>query len=226
MAKLIRILYLLPFAILLISPHIMPEHIFSLPRAYAESLATILVFGATFLIYYLHHLALRQKDVELKSASQRLLAAFKYIGTANRRLPLLKNLTSDLLANPKVNKKEKNQIFQSLLATVAMSIANVDWCILRFLDVETNRTVKEHIYTKDELVVIKNGVGNNTLLRSRGQKHMHDPLEGLVIIPTTEEEAIIQGFLILPASHKSVFQERWTLQAITDQAQLFYKYLY
>lgn len=226
MTKAAKILYGLLFGVLLASPHIIPEHIFFVPKAYAESLTTLVVFAAAFSIHLLYRQTVRNKDREINTVSQKLLAAFKFIGNANRRIPLLKNLTSDLLATPKVNKKEKIQIFQNLLALAAVSIAKVDWCLLRFIDVDKQRTVREYVFTKDKILVIKHKIGNQMLLRSRDYGRMNEPENDLMVISTSEKETVVQGFLVMPFSNPSMFKERWTLQAITDQAQLFFRYLY
>lgn len=226
MSKFTKLIYGLLFLILLIHPHFLPDHIGFLPRAYAESLITVLLFGAAFLVYWLHKRDLAKKEAELKDAGEKLLDAFKYIGTVNRRLPLLKSLTTDLLASSKLSKKEKLKIFQDLLATALVSVAKVEWGLLRFIDIESGKTVKEFIFAVKDYVVMKNGIGNKELLQSRRQQAAIKSSEDLFIIPTTEQDAIIQGHLVFPKPDSSLEDERWVLQAITDQAQLFFKYLY
>ena len=226
MSKFTKFIYVLLFIALVLHPHFVPDHIGILPRAYAESLITGFIMALALLMYYLHKRDLRRKDAELKTSTEKLADSFKYIGLVNRRLPLLKSLTSDLLANSKLSKKEKLKIFQDLLATALVSVAKVNWGLLRFIDTDSGKTVKEFIFTTEEYVVMKNGIGNKELLQSRQQTAAIKTASDLFIIPTTEQEAVIQGHLVFPKPAESLEDERWILQAITDQAQLFFKYLY
>lgn len=226
MSNLTKFIYALLFLILLIHPHLLPDHIGFLPKAYAETTITLFIFGIGSLLYRLHKRDLAKKERELKSSSEKLADAFKYIGTVNRRLPMLKSLTTDLLANSKLSKKEKLKIFQDLLATALVSVAKVNWGLMRFIDTDSGKTVKEFIFTTQEYVMIKNGIGNKELLQSRQQPVTIKTASDLFIIPTTEQEAVIQGYLVFPKPANSLEDERWILQAITDQAQLFFKYLY
>ena len=224
MSKFTKFIYAVLFLILLVHPHMVPDHIGFLPRAYAESLITAFIFGIAFLIYWLHQRDLDKKNEELKNSTEKLSTAFKYIGTANRRLPLLKSLTSDLLASSKLSKKEKHKIFDNLLATALVSIAKVEWGMFRFIDTNSGKTIKEFVFTIKEYVVMKNGIGNKELIQSRHQPTAIKSLTDLLVIPTTEQEAMIQGYLVFPKPDASLEDERWILQAITDQAQLFFKY--
>jgi hypothetical protein len=226
MSKFTKFIYAILFIALLLHPHFVPDHIGILPRAYAESIITTFIIIMALLTYYLHNRDVRRKEEELKTSTQKLAESFKYIGTVNLRLPLLKNLTSDLLANSKLSKKEKNKIFQNLLATAIVSIAKVNWGIFRFIDVETYKTVKEFIFTHKDYVVMQTGIGNKELLNAKQQQSAYKTLNDLWIVPTAEQEAIIQGYLVFPKPSEPLEDERWILQAITDQAQLFYKYLY
>ncbi|MFA5991750.1 MAG: hypothetical protein WC794_05915 [Candidatus Doudnabacteria bacterium] len=226
MSRLTKFIYIILFLILLLHPHLLPDHVGFLPKAYAETIITLFIFGAGFLLYQLHKRDLAKKERELKSSSEKLADAFKYIGTVNRRLPLLKSLTTDLLASSKLSKKEKLKIFQDLLATALVSVAKVNWGLLRFIDTDSGKTVKEFIFTTKEYVVVQNSIGNKELLQSRQQSSSIKSSSNLFIIPTTEQEAIIQGHLVFPKPAESLEDERWVLQAITDQAQLFFKYLY
>ncbi len=226
MSRLTKFIYIILFLILLLHPHLLPDHIGFLPKAYAETLITLFIFGIGSLLYLLHKRDLDKKEQELKNSSEKLADAFKYIGTVNRRIPLLKSLTTDLLANSKLSKNEKLKIFQDLLATALVSVAKVNWGLLRFIDTDTGKTVKEFIFTTKNYVVMQNNVGNKELLQSRQQSSAIKTASDLFIIPTTEQDAIIQGHLVFPKPIASLEDERWILQAITDQAQLFFKYLY
>lgn len=226
MSRFTKLIYIILSLALVIHPHLIPAHIRIIPGAYVQSIVTALILGIAFLVYHLHQRDIKRREQELQNFSKKLSDSFKYIGSVNTRLPLLKNLTSDLLANPKFSKKEKNQVFQNLLATALVSVAKVNWGLFRFVDAEAGKTVKEFIFTNKGYVVMKNGIGNKALLELKKQSALIKSSENLFIIPTIEQEAAIQGYLIFPKPDESLEDKRWILQAITDQAQLFFKYLY
>ncbi len=229
MSKFLKITYFLLFVALVIHPHLVPDHIGILPKAYAESLVTIFIIGAGIAIYYLHHREVkksRQLGEDLRISQAKLLDSFKYIGSVNTRLPLFKHLSSELLASSKYTKQHKKTIFDHLLATAIVSIAKAKWGLLRFVEVNTQRTVKEFLYTNGDYVLLTQRVGNRELSDVRKQQSNIKLLGEFQIVPTSDEEITVQGFLILPKTEGNLSDEYSFLQAVVDQAQLFYKYLF
>ena len=229
MSKFIKIIYLLLFVALVIHPHLVPDHIGILPKPYAESLVTLFIVGAGIAIYYLHQREVkrsRKLGEDLRISQAKLLDSFKYIGSVNTRLPLFKHLSSELLAGSKYTKQHKKTIFDHLLATAIVSIAKANWGLLRFVEINTQRTVKEFLYTNGDYVLLTQRVGNRDLALSRSQTSNIKSLGEFQIVPTSDEEITVQGFLILPKTESNLSDEYSFLQAVVDQAQLFYKYLF
>ena len=216
------------FVALVAQPHVV-DHVSFVPKAYVESIVTLLIIGLAYFAYHLHRRELIRRElkrIELESAlglsEQKLIEAFHYIGFVNRRLPLLKNLSSDLLARSKFSRQDRKTIIHRLLAVATNSIAKVGWGILRFVDVTSGRTTKEFFYQADKDALVIPSISNKGLLETSANTN-----GGMVyVVPTSDREAEVRGFLVLPESAEVVHNEHPVLQTIVDQAQLFYRYLF
>lgn len=195
MPRLPKIIYIVLFITILAMPHF-SRHVGVISQPYVESIVMLIIFGIVYLTYYL-------SKQELKKKQEKIVASFQYIGVVNRKLPLLQNLTTDLIANDTYTKKEKKRIFYNLLATAVVSIAKAEWGVLRIMEKTSQRILKEFT------------------LGDKSPK-----FENHAIITTLDQQASFQTFLILPKDRVVLTKEYSTLQAITDQAQLFFKYLY
>ncbi|MFA4819012.1 MAG: hypothetical protein WC621_04160 [Patescibacteria group bacterium] len=232
MSKITKIVYVVLFIILLLMPHF-SRHVGDISQAYVESIVMLVIFGIAYLTYFLNKYELRKHEEQtrkleqnLQISEQKLLESFEYIGTVNRRLPLFKNLSSDLLDNNQFTKKYKKGIFDNLLATAVISIAQAKWGVFRFVEVAKQRTVREFIFAPKNYVLLTQRIGNKDLIVCRNDDSNIKKVGNFYIIPTSDQVALIQNFLILPQSDTDFGEEYPILRAITDQAQLFYKYLF
>lgn len=228
MTKLFNAIYAFLFVALVAQPHIV-DHVSFVPKAYMESIVTLVIIGLAYGTYHLHHRELMRRELKRKElegalglSEQKLIDALQYIGFANRRLPLLKNLSSDLLARDKFSREDKKTIFHRLLAVAANSIAKVPWGLLRFVDTSSQRTTKEYFYQADIYMTVNPKVSNKELTRTSTANSQHT----IYVVPASDREAAVRGFLIVPTPTEDIRNEHSILQVIVDQAQLFYKYLH
>jgi len=228
MPKLFKTIYVFLFVALVVQPHVV-DHVSFVPKAYVESIVTLVIMGLAYSAYYLHRRELakrehkrRELEAALGLSEQKLIDAFQYIGFINRRLPLLKNLSSDLLSQGKFNSQGKRTIIHSLLGVATSSITKVEWGLLRFIDVASQRTIKEFFYQASLKGAFIPKISNKSLVQMSTpgfQATIH-------VVPTSDHQAAVRGFLVVPQSAAEIRSEYSVLQAIVDQAQLFYRYLY
>lgn len=229
-----KIAFSILFLMILAEPHVITGHVFSLPEAYAESIVSFLVFGAAYGVYLVHRREAERREAQVRALEQegrisqeKLVDAFAYIGVVNRRLPLLQKLTSDLLANEKGTDKARKDIFQRLLSLAVTSIAKAEWGTFRFVESAEEQTVKEFTYTSRHFLLLKTSISNRELVRTREQKKNIREIGELCVIPTSDQETPVQGYLVFPKTKDAhLGDEAGVLQAIVDQAQLMYKYLF
>ncbi len=232
MSRRTKLIYLILVLGLIVEPHVITGHIFGLPEALAESIGTILLLLGGYVVYRFHQREIaikegeiRKLEMELGMSLEKLNESYKYIGMVNRKLPLISQLTSELLERARGSKKARATIFTDLLGT-AGALAKADWSMLRMIDTETSRTCGEFVSSNKQYALLKTHVSNAELLALNGTpKKMHEG-EELLICRSSDTESQTQCFLIMPKSSESVEENSTLLQNITDQAQLFYKYLY
>lgn len=219
MSVLSKIIYLILFAVLLAEPHLVTGHILVFPRPFAQSLLTLIILGLAYGTYWLNAWHLKRRERQLADS-------FRYIGLVNRRLPLLKNLTTDLIRQAAFSQQERKAVFNQLLATAVTSVARAEWGIFRFIAAPSGRTMREFIHASKKYALEKTQIGNQQLLDSRAQANQIKEIHNLLVISTSDKKSPGQCFLILPKGKQFPGDEFSILQSIVDQTQLFHKYLY
>ena len=227
MTKFTKIVYLVLIIMLVILPFFITAPVLFFPESHAEALTILIILG---LVYLVHLYDVRMKEKEKKSlekeleiSMEKLNESFRYIGMVNRRLPLLRNLTTELLS--KSNGKNKI-VFEELLAIATSTIAKSDWGMFRFIKMSEQSTEKEFCYTSRNYILLKTKVGNKDLVEMVNSSENIKRIGDLYVMRTTDKKEKIQCFLIFPEGENKIDSEYSVLQAIVDQAQLFYKYLH
>src|SRR3989338_9862424 len=135
MSKITKTIYVILFVALLVMPHL-SDHVKNISRAYVESIVMLVIFGIAYLTYFLSNNELRKHKEQkskiehnLEISEQKLLDSFKYLGTVNRRLTLLKDLSSDFLNKKQFTKKYKKSILNNLLTVANFYRQNKTRCV-------------------------------------------------------------------------------------------------
>ena len=231
MSTFTKAVYIVLFAVLLLQPHLVQRHIFLSASPYVQNAVTIFVFVLGILTYLLHRHDVKRQQFEnrilgfkLREEQTKLLDSLKYIGTINLRLPLLQNLTSDLLNDFHDIEHDKKIIFERLLRTAVVSIMNTEWGALRIVH-EKCRTLKEFsVFRSNKRHSIQ--LSNNELLQLKGRKNKHLTLGDYSLIVSSNNTRSETCFFVMP-KHNEISEENLAvLCAIVDQAYLFYAYIY
>ncbi len=226
MSTIVKVVYFLLFLGLVVLPHFIVGDILFLPQAYVQSLSSLVLVCIGLFLYYLHEWDLRRMEKKLEVSTDKLNDAYAYLGTVNRRLPLLEGVTTDLLRTSDTENNKKKEVFVSLLATVVTSLVRADWGMFRFVDTASKNTVREFIYTQKNYVLLKTEFSNQELLDTRGSTgHVHE-LRDLYVLHTSDATTALPCFLMFPKGEEDIDDVLAVIQSIVDQAQLFYKYYY
>ena len=222
----IKGIYSLLFILVVLQPHFI-GHIFPvLPvyKPYIESTLTLVIAGTAYLMYRFHQRLMLLQAKKLHISNDKLLDAFQYIGAVNRKVPMIKNISSNLLAMSKWGHKNKKDIFEQLLMTATVSIAKAPMGLLRFMEIASLRTIKEFVYPQNQPIRNGSSMGNKALAAHQSSQQYMDDVT--LIVPTSDQENAVRAFLIFPNVQEQNGTDPLMLQAIVDQAQLFYKYVY
>ncbi len=215
---------------LIAQPHVLEGHAGPLSSAQGQSLVTTVILATAMLTYVLHRAALRHAErrsaalqEEKARANEKLLDSFRYIGTMNRRLPLLQEVTTDLLRETTPTEKGRRSAFRKILELAVVTTARASWGHLRFIDRATGRTIAESMLDRGGTTAPRAPIGNRDLLEieRRGQG-------AAVSVPSVcwsaDADAPYQTFLVL-GEMPAEGQDPPTLQSLVDQAHVLLPYL-
>lgn len=197
------------------SAHIGPEW-----KPYIEGLANLIIVGIGILTFYIY--MREQREFE-----HRFLETSTYIGAMNRKLPLLQNITTDLLSNGFTTAKQKNGAFEALLSLACSTVAQSHRGLLRFVEVGTGRTVKEFQYSlEDQRPDSAVTIGNKELLLCDSSSTRVTRTALHLVIAATDRGTSIRAFLVIPDARKETAEHISILRSIVDQGQLFLEYVF
>lgn len=210
------------FGVLVVSltlhPYVLQVTLHSTWLPYVEGTMNLLIVAFGVLTYYLY-------ERERRASELQFLEASKYIGVVNRKLPLLRQITTDVVSGKIMTAKQKTEAFQKLIGIAFGSIAKSDRGLLRFVDTKTGRTVKEfHYVLGGEQSNHTFSIGNKELLattskRPKTAKHR-------LIVATSDCVAKVRAFLVIPDIRGRFKEDIDILQAIVDQAQMLSRYVF
>lgn len=234
MTRFTKVLYALLFLALVLQPHFVQGHFLSVPQAYAQSIAIIILLEIGYLIHFLHQREVKreqqkrlQAENELQFSIEKLNDSYRYIGAVNRRLALLPSLTSDLLLQYRKDNQGRKLIFEELLTTAVITLAHASYGVFRFVRTSDMKTEEEFRYAQ-EATPFHSWYFDNKKLGEEAQNSNTRifPFQGFQALRTSDKGASVQCYFLFISNELPPKEQETTLQAIVDQAQIFYKYLY
>lgn len=223
-----QFVYILFAALLIFEPYVIKDDLWFLSQRGATSLVNAIVLVLAYVLFVFVKRDMRRKDQETEAAEKRLNSfrgtlndAFAYIGILNRRLPIMKSMTTDLLVHTPSTKKEKRRVFQELLDTAIGSIVKTEWGVLRFVRVDRQQTVQEFIFGDGTHPPVSNQLLTSQPPELMGAKHV----DGVWCVGASERNSPVRCFLVFPHFERIDDKDDMVLQSIVDQAQIFYTYL-
>ncbi|GEM_PF-3794268 len=206
---------------LTLHPYVLQATLHSVWLPYVEGAMNLFIVSLGVLIYYLY-------ERERHTSESRFLETSKYIGVVNRKLPLLQNITTDLLLERVATAKQKTKAFRDLLGIACGTIAKSERGLLRFVETDTGRTVKEfQYYLGDTQSGTAVTIGNKELLhRDSLRQRIAQAGNMHLVVATSDREATIRAFLVIPNARKDISENIPILQAIVDQGQILSGYVF
>jgi len=223
--------YLVLFVMAVVSPSIVSRNYFGIPEAQVEEIL-IFLFGISGLgVFSLYdrlvekRLKARDKEAEnAERAMKELAESYRYIGSLNRHIEVLKstvNETSLSLTAPKIGKN----LMQSLLANAA-ACAGSHGTLLRFVELEKLRTESEY---GAETNVIK--IGNKQLVQLHESRQPHAFLRSddgaeILVVPSDRKDSKARAHLMLLVDSSRITEvELSLLKVFANQAELVHEIL-
>lgn len=150
----------------------------------------------------------QQEDLE-----ERLRETFKYIGSINLQIEEMKKVFSRVNKYPE-SKKDVQALFVHTAERI-LGIINVDWVLIKMVDIKNGNNLHEYFISRGNKKVAKVKVDNKELLTgdcSFGQ---------CSIIKSNQENFNIKAFCILPNVSKNDNQE-FLINSIINQLEMLF----
>ncbi|MFH0803067.1 MAG: hypothetical protein V2A78_11890 [bacterium] len=144
----------------------------------------------------------------------RLNEAFKYIGSLNVQIEEIRSVFSDAIKYPE-NKKEMKYIMEFLAGRI-LGIVDADWVILRIVEPETRKTLREAHVARGNAILLNSPIENEFLIQPQSER-----LKDYTIVTSTQRSLDLVVFCILPRRDITRNQKIF-LEAIANQLQLLF----
>jgi hypothetical protein len=138
--------FLVIIAIAIITPHIFKGHIFGsllVTEDYEQSLVILADGGVAYLLYRIYRNKMNKLLHKQYEMEKHLSRSYAHIGKINSKLELVENFIA-LAPVLNVGKKGEKELFSSLLSYMLVSVAKTRNGFVRFINMETGKTVNEY----------------------------------------------------------------------------------
>ena len=143
---------------------------------------------------------------------ERLMSAFKHIGSVNVQIDEVRSAFSEIKKYPE-NKKDFKYILQFLVNKV-LCMTDSDWVLFRIIDAANTSTLGEYYEARGDTASLKYKFSNKKLL-------VNDSIHGCTIVKSTQENFTIKTCCIFQASLINRDQEI-LIKAIVNQLEMLF----
>ena len=201
------------FIVIVIVPFYFEISIIGLSEKTFNLIFTILLLILAYclsLLYLREFKRLRKYQVNLE---ERLQVTFKYIGSVNLQMEEMRQSFSNFKKYPE-SKKDIKTVF-SYFSEKILGMVNADWVILRVIDTNSLKTLREEKFFRNNRKVDTNKFDNGDILKGKCK------VDDCGIIKSDQEGFYIKTICILPINLKNSDQEFFIKSMINQLEMLF-----
>ncbi|MBU1032355.1 MAG: hypothetical protein ABII13_05060 [Patescibacteria group bacterium] len=228
----ISIVYLALFVLAVLSPSLVARDLFGIQERHVEEIL-IFLFGitglATFSIYqrYMEKSEKEHQDArnEYDRAKRELVESYKYIGSLNRQIDVLKGLANKTSVELVKSDYLSKDLLTSLISSAAAS-AGAQTALIRYVDLKTLRTHNEVFHTLEKAEVMR--VSNKVLRRIHEEGVSHSFLQDekgseILVIPSDQHSKCIKAYILIAYDrNKGASIDISLLKVFANQAELLH----
>jgi hypothetical protein len=217
--KIYLVLIVLILVLIISTPLIIPEGISFISEEPLEALIIAILFLVGFFVRKLYQneaeknkRAYESLKNEKINVEERLIDAFKHIGSINVQIDEIQSSFSDIRRYP-----ESKQDFKNILQFMGQRIlgmTDADWVLFRIIDIASGATLREHCETRGNAVLLKHTFSNKDLKENTD-------IDSCKIIKSTQENFNIKTFCILQVKKLNKDQEV-LIKAIVNQLEMLF----
>lgn len=231
----ISLVYLAFFVLAVLAPSIVTKDYFGIRQMYWEEIL-IFITGLGSLITFSVYERLMEKRIQERDAAaetadrakRELVESYKYIGSMNRQMEVLKKLTNETSISLVKSDAYWKDLLHSL-ASNAATCAGSGRVLIRFVEVQKLRTEREVSYGLSDKRPIKFANKDLRTLHESGAGHAFLTAEdgtSLLVIPSDKRDSDVKAHMLIAADPSSVTDmEISLLKVFANQAELVYHHL-
>lgn len=199
--------------VLIISAPFFNIKFWSLSEDISEAIFVSSLFLLMALLFGFYSREVDKYKKQQEELEERLRETFKYIGSINLQLEEMKKVFRSVNKYPE-SKKDIQALFVHTAERI-LGIINVDWVLLKIVDVKTGNNLHEYFISRGNKKVDKIKVENKELLKG-------DCVYGTCsIIKSNQENFNIKAFCILPTTDKNNNQD-FLINSIVNQLEMLF----
>ncbi|MFH1822406.1 MAG: hypothetical protein ABH830_01765 [Patescibacteria group bacterium] len=217
-----RIHFILIFIILIlvvVTPYIVNSKFLFIEEEYLEMGLIVMLFIIGYAIFRLYRKEVERNleeikkiNVEKNNLEDRITESFKYIGSLNVQIEEIRSIFSDIKKFPE-NKKDFKYILQ-YSANKLLSIVNADWVLVRIIDTQNFKNLREYSKARGQTVLPKCNIKNGELLAGKCY-------DGYSAIKSAQENFRVITACIFPVE-KINENEEILIKAIINQLEMLF----
>lgn len=228
----ISLVYLAIFVLAVLSPSMVTSSVLGLDERHVEEILIFLFGIVGFTTFSVYQRLMEKKEREHEQAKndydrarRELLESYRYIGSVNRQIEVLKRVVNQTSLKIVESDRLGKDLVGSLLSNAASSV-NARKALIRFVDLEKLRTQHEILHTLDEQPMFR--VHNRDLrkVHESGASHAYirseDGQEVLVIPSDHQNRAVKAYLLITPDPSIAASIDTSLLKVFANQAELLH----
>lgn len=184
-----------------------------LSQELSEALLISFFFLLIFILAGFYSRELNKYRKHQEELEDRLKETFKYIGSINLQLEEMKKVFSSVNKYPE-SKKDIQALFVHTAERI-LGIINVDWVLLKIIDVKSGNNLHDYFVSRGNKRMEKIKVDNKSLLNGACS------FGSCNIIKSNQENFNIKAFCILPVEIKNENQE-FLIKSIVNQLEMLF----
>lgn len=198
---------------LIIDTPFLEIRLWNFSEEWSESILIFSLFLLMTLLFSFYSREANKYHKQQEDLEERLRETFKYIGSINLQLEEMKKVFSSVNKYPE-SKKDIQALFAHTAERI-LGIINIDWVLLKIVDVRNGNNLHEYFISRGNKRVEKMKIDNKTLLSGEC------PEEKCGIIKSNQENFNIKAFCILPTAVKNDNQ-KFLINSIVNQLEMLF----
>jgi hypothetical protein len=191
--------FVIAMAIAVAVPHIFKDYdglFLNIKEDYLQSLVILFEGTIAYVFYMFYRNKMNTLLKDYVKAESNLEWTYKHIGKINNELDLVKNFIASQGAFKK-GKKDEKKLYKKLLAYMLVSVVKVNVGFIRFINIETGKTVSEYHYSGMGISLAAK-LSNNLITRGIFNKAADKNME---VVESYYQDSPIRCVLCFPKSN-------------------------